>query len=81
MKKAIIIILLTATSFFANAQTDSLSVNDSIPLISIRQLNSVLTTISKSMTIDQTELYKFIIANFQKEIDKSIADLKRKKQK
>ena len=82
MKKAIIAIALIATGFFAQAQKkDSVVVSDSIPLLSIKQVNEVFDKLQNVMKLNQSDLYKYFIQLFQEQIDKSIADLKKKKQK
>lgn len=80
MRKTIIATSLILATIFCKAQTkDSVVVNDSIPVLSINQVNNVMNQLQKVMTIDQGNLYKYIISLFQAEIDKSIADKKKNK--
>lgn len=79
MKKAIFISILILTTVFCKAQKADSTVTDSTAVVPIYRINNALSEIKKVMTIDQLNLYQFIIAQFQKEINEAIIDYKRKK--
>lgn len=80
MKKLFTILLLVIT-VSVNAQKDTTEVADSIPLVTIKQINDVLTEMRKLMTIEEYNLYMELRHWLQAKINDAIAERKKKKPK
>lgn len=84
MKKTITVLLLITASVFcfsqAKEKADTIPPNNE-PIVSVDQINNVLTEMKKTMTIDQLSIYDLLLRQIQTEINLGVIEWRKKLKK